>query len=355
MQYQHGGDVYSYSEQFPGTTPLDFSSNINPRGIPARVRAAMHDAIDLCTQYPDPHCRALRKALGQRWQLDPKYFFCANGAAEIFYRLAACLKPSRALLTAPTFGEYEMALRPTGCDIDFFTLSASEQFRVTARILDQITDDLSLLILCNPNNPTGCTIDPQLLVQIIERCRAHQTWLILDECFGDFLLDAHAHEMRPWLDQYDRLIIVRAFTKMYAVPGVRLGWCMTKNLDLISELSTSGQPWNVSVIAQACGVAALACTDWEGQTASEIAKSRQKLFSALSDCGFQVFPGEANYLLFYSDCYDLREQLMPHGVLIRSCANYRGLGQGYYRVAVKSDADNQILIQTISEVLTHGS
>ena len=94
MQYQHGGDVYSYSEQFPGTTPLDFSANINPRGIPARVRAAMHDAIDLCTQYPDPHCRALRKALGQRWQLDPKSFFCANGAAEIFYRLATCLKPS---------------------------------------------------------------------------------------------------------------------------------------------------------------------------------------------------------------------------------------------------------------------
>ena len=161
--------------------------------------------------------------------------------------------------------------------------------------------------------------------------------------------------MRSWLDQYDRLIIVRAFTKMYAVPGVRLGWCMTKNLDLIAQLSTSGQPWNVSVIAQACGVAALTCTDWEEQTASEIAKSRQTLSSALSDCGLQVFPGEANYLLFYSDCHDLRERLMPHGVLIRSCANYRGLGQGYYRVAVKSDADNQILIQTISEVLTHGS
>ena len=193
------------------------------------------------------------------------------------------------------------------------------------------------------------------MVQIIERCRAHQTWLILDECFGDFLLDAHAHEMRPWLDQYDRLIIVRAFTKMYAVPGVRLGWCMTKNLDLISELSTSGQPWNVSVIAQACGVAALTCTDWEEQTASEIAKSRQTLSAALSKCGLQVFPGEANYLLFYSDCHDLRERLMPHGILIRSCINYRGLGQGYYRVAVKSDADNQILIQTISEVLTHGS
>lgn len=355
MQYQHGGDVYSYQERFPDTALLDFSANINPRGIPDRVRAAMHDAIELCTQYPDPHCRTLRRALGKRWQLEPDYFFCGNGAAEIFYRLAACLKPARALLTAPTFGEYEMALTATGCAIDFFPLSASEQFRVTPRILDRITDDLSVLILCNPNNPTGCTIDPQLLRQIIAQCQAHQTWLILDECFGDFLIDAPAHEMRPFLDQYDCLIIVRAFTKMYAVPGVRLGWCMTRNTTLLDQLSTAGQPWNVSVIAQACGVAALECTDWEAQTASEIAQSREMLFTGLSDCGLRVFPGEANYLLFYSDCYDLRERLMPHGILIRSCANYRGLGPGYYRAAVKSHADNQILIQTISEVLNHGS
>lgn len=93
MQYQHGGDVYSYSEQFPGTTPLDFSANINPRGIPARVRAAMHDAIDLCTQYPDPHCRALRKALGQRWQLDPKYFFVPTVQQRSFIALPPVSNP----------------------------------------------------------------------------------------------------------------------------------------------------------------------------------------------------------------------------------------------------------------------
>ncbi len=354
MQYQHGGDVYSYKERFPGRAPLDFSANINPRGIPESVGKAMHDAIDQCTQYPDPYCRALRHALSQRWNLGSQYFFCANGAADIFYRLAACIKPRSVLLTAPTFGEYEAAFSQNDCDIRFHTLYASEQFRVTDRILDALTDDLSLVILCNPNNPTGCTIDADRLHHILERCKEHRTWIVIDECFGDFLVDAKAHEMRAWLDQYDRLILIRAFTKMYAVPGIRLGWCMTKNTDLLEQLASCGQPWAVSVVAQACGVAALGCTDWETQTACQIASSRKKLFNALTACGLQVFPGEANYLLFYTDCLDLRERLMPRGILIRSCSNYRGLGPGYFRVAVKSDADNELLMQNISEVLNHG-
>lgn len=355
MQYQHGGDVYSYMERFPEQAPLDFSANINPRGIPASVKEAMHAAIDSCTQYPDPHCRALRHALGERWALEPQCFFCANGAAEIFYRLAFCLKPQSALLTAPTFGEYEAALTTHGCtDLRFHILRAEEQFQVTDTILEMLTDDLSMLVLCNPNNPTGCTIAPQRLEQILARCQANRTWVILDECFADFLCDAPAHEMRAWLERYDRLVIVRAFTKMYAIPGVRLGWCMTRNQDLIAQLEAAGQPWGVSVIAQACGVASLQCTGWEAETAQQIRAAREKLTRGLQACGVQVFPGEANYLLFYTNCTDLQARLASRGIMIRDCSNYRGLNPGYFRAAVKHDTENEILIQHMTEVLKNG-
>ena len=355
MRYQHGGDVYSYAERFGGLKPLDFSANINPRGIPLSVQHAMHEAIDQCIHYPDPACRELRKALGHRWNLSPEHFFCANGAAEIFYLLAACIKPKTALLTAPTFGEYETACALVGCSMQFYPLKACNNFCVTSSILEEIKPNLDVVILCNPNNPTGCTIAQELLEQIAKHCQRFGIWLILDECFGDFLIDAQAHEMRPWLDQYDRLVIVRAFTKMYAVPGVRLGWCMSRNQDLISQLQTAGQPWNVSVIAQACGIAALACTDWEKDTAKQIAESREWLASALTALGIQVFHSEVNYLLFSSPIKDLKEQLMQRGILIRSCANYRGLGAQYFRIAVKSPADNQVFIQTMKEVLVHAS
>ena len=351
MHYQHGGDVYSYTEQFKNI-PIDFSSNINPRGIPKPVQTAMKEAVNLCIQYPDPYCRQLRTALAGHWGMKPENFFCANGAAEIFYRFVYSIKPRTALLTAPTFGEYEAALGQVDCQIRFHVLEENENFQVTSRTLEDITPDLDIVILCNPNNPTGCTIQTTLLTDIIKTCQKNDVWLMLDECFCDFLVNADEHSACSWIMQYHKLIIGRAFTKMYAVPGVRLGWCMTTNLALLDMMYQAGQPWSVSVIAQHCGCAALSCTGWEHQSAQWIAKMRQWLYSALQSCGLRVFPGEANYLLFYCDVLELKSLLMHKGILIRSCENYRGLGQGYFRVAVKSLEDNQKLIQAIQEVLT---
>lgn len=352
MQYVHGGDVYGYRLQFEGREPLDFSANINPRGIPEAVKDAMHCAIDACTQYPDPKCRALKAGLAERWSLPASAFFCGNGAAEIFYRLVHCIKPHTALLTAPTFGEYEQALSGQNCKLRFHTLLKAEDFRLTERILSELTPDLDLVILCNPNNPTGCTASQALMQTILERCKQNGTWLIVDECFQDFL--ENPISMRSGLENYDRLVIVRAFTKMYAVPGVRLGWCMSGNAALIEQLHTVGQPWNVSVIAQACGVAALSCGNWEEETADYIEKQRIWMAEQLKDCGFHVYPSEVNYVLFDTTHFDLRGRLLERGIMIRSCENYRGLGRGYFRVAVKSEADNRVLLREIREVLADG-
>lgn len=352
MQYAHGGDVYGYQMQFHGREPLDFSANINPRGIPDAVKAAMHKAVDACTRYPDPQCRALKAALGVRWGLPPAAFFCGNGAAEIFYRLVHCIKPRTALLTAPTFGEYEQALSGQDTEIRFHELLPEDGFHLTALFLSDLTPDLELVILCNPNNPTGCTVSEMLMQQILARCKENNTWLVVDECFQDFLMNPIS--VRPYLETYDRLVIVRAFTKMYAVPGVRLGWCMAHNPTLIDALHTAGQPWNVSVIAEACGVAALSCENWEQETAVFIKEQREWLIAQLQESGFRVFPAEANYVLFETERTDLKERLMERGILIRSCENYHGLGRGYFRAAVRGKQDNQTLIDQIREVLTDG-
>lgn len=352
MQYAHGGDVYGYRIQFDGREPLDFSANINPRGIPQIVKDAMYQAVDACIQYPDPKCRALKAGLAERWSLPASAFFCGNGAAEIFYRLVRCIKPRTALITAPTFGEYEQALSGEGCNLWFHTLRKEEDFRLTERFFSDLMPDLDLVILCNPNNPTGCTASQALMQEILQRCKQNGTWLVVDECFQDFVTASFS--MRQSLEVYDRLVIVRAFTKMYAVPGVRLGWCMSANAALMEQLHGAGQPWNVSVIAQACGVAALDCENWEQETADYIEKQRTWLAEQLKDCGFHVYPSEVNYLLFYTTCLDLQERLLERGIMIRSCENYRGLGRGYFRLAVKGEADNRTLLREIREVLADG-
>lgn len=342
--YVHGGDIQTYIDRH-GFAPLDLSANINPFGIPDAVRAAMHRTVDNCTQYPDPFCRAARQAIGAREGVNPDFLYCGNGAADVLDRLAAVLKPRKVLLTAPTFAEYERTL--SGAEIRVHNLRETDGFALTERILDEISPDLDAVYLCNPNNPTGRTAAPELLREIVRKCTENGVKLVVDECFNDFLTDAEQHTLKDLLESNPGLIILRAYTKMYAVPGVRFGWCMTADAALIEKLYHAGQPWNVSVTAQACAVAAANEPDWATETAKRIAEERRFLSDGLAAHGLQVFPGEANFLLFRSSDTKLHEKLAAKGVMIRDCANYRGLSAGFYRAAVKSREASEKLLEAL--------
>lgn len=346
-EYVHGGDVYSYAEAYGGA-PLDLSANINPFGIPETVKQAMRDAVEDCTRYPDPFCRAARRAIGAAEGVDPDWLYCGNGAADVLDRLAAVLQPGTALLTAPTFAEYERTL--AGTDIRLHLLREDEGFAVTGRILLDITPEIDAVYLCNPNNPTGRTIEPRLLHRVVEKCAQNDIWLVVDECFNDFLTDGARHSLKLLLGDYPKLVILRAYTKMYAMPGVRFGWCMTANTGLIEGLYRAGQPWNVSVIAQACAAAAAGEAGYAVQTAACIAQERIYLTEELTRRGLTVYPGEANFLLFRSQDDVLHDKLAARGVLIRNCANYRGLGAGYYRTAVKTREDTARLLAALDSI-----
>ena len=345
LNYVHGGDIQTYIDRH-GFAPLDLSANINPFGIPDAVRAAMHRAVDNCTQYPDPFCRAARQAIGAREGVNPDFLYCSNGAADVLDRLAAVLKPRKVLLTAPTFAEYERTL--SGAEIRVHNLRETDGFALTERILEEISPDLDAVYLCNPNNPTGRTAQPELLREIVRKCTENGAKLVVDECFNDFLTDAERHTRKDLLESNPGLIILRAYTKMYAVPGVRFGWCMTADAALIEKLYHAGQPWNVSVIAQACAVAAANEPDWAAETVKHIAEERKFLSDSLSVHGLKVFPGEANFLLFRSNDTGLHEKLAEYGIMIRNCDNYRGLSAGYYRVAVKTREASERLLQIIT-------
>lgn len=345
--YVHGGDVYSFAARFGGA-PVDLSANINPYGIPERVKQAMLDAVDACTQYPDPFCRAARQAIGAAEGVDPDRIYCGSGAADVLDRLAAVLRSKTALLLAPTFAEYERTL--TDVRLCFHMLRAEEAFAVTERILDDITPELDAVYLCNPNNPTGRTIAPALLREIAVRCAQVGAQLIVDECFLDFVTDGAQRTLVPLLDEFPTLVLLRAYTKMYAVPGVRFGWCMTADAALIEGLYRVGQPWNVSVVAQACAVACARERNFAQESAARIARERAYLAAQLSTRGLWVCAGEANFLLFRAQDVDLQDKLARRGILIRDCSNYRGLTRGYYRTAVKARKESDALLAALDAV-----
>ena len=351
-QYVHGGDIYEEFDRERNRDLLDYSANINPLGIPAGVRKALQQAARDCCNYPDPFCRALRTKLAAFLRVPANWIYCGNGAADVLFRLMQALKPGRTLLLAPSFADYEKAALSAGSRIDYFELSGEQNFSVTPGILRAITKRTQMVVLCNPNNPTGLLMSRTLLLQILERCRELRIPLLVDECFLDFLPDEEAHSLLDHLGDYPNLVILKAFTKIYAIPGVRLGYCLTSDPRLIERLYESGQDWNVSVLAQAAGIAALEEEAYLTETRFLIAEERRYMAAQLQLVGFKVYGGAANYLFLKSvRPIDWAARLKEQGILIRDCANYRGLGPGYYRVAVKTRKDNRRLIKCMKEIV----
>lgn len=349
--YTHGGDVYAARQAY-GAPVLDFSANLNPLGMPPQVRAAAVTAVDEAVHYPDPLCRALREGIALRDGVTPEQVVCGGGGADLIFRLCYALRPRRALVTAPTFSEYEQALGAMGCEVVRHPLEEGENFALTPALLPPIGLGLELCFLCSPNNPTGQTIPLPLIRGAAEACRGAGAVLVVDQCFLELSDEGEDDQLNGWLDEFPNLVLLRAFTKSYAIPGLRLGYCLTGNRALAERLYACGQPWPVSAPAQAAGLAALACPDWPARARGLIQAERPILADGLAALGLKVYPSRANYLLFRAQGDEtLKERLLARGVLIRSCANYPGLGPGYYRVAVRTRRENQVLLSELKEVL----
>ena len=350
MLYPHGGDTLSYREAY-GRDPIDFSANLNPLGTPPAVQEAVRRSAALCAAYPDPFCRRLRRALAEHEGVAVESVLPSNGAADLIFRLAYALRPARALLLAPTFSEYETALTAAGCACSFHYLREEDGFCLTDSILPRLGEGWDLVFLCNPNNPTGQPIPRALVEACLARCEANGALLAVDECFADFLDEPEAFTMKPFLAQHPRLLLLGAFTKLYAMAGLRLGWCLCSDRDLLDAMERAAQPWSVSTPAQEAGLAALGETAFVRRSRELIREQREWLRRELEALGMRVYGSQANYLFFRSPLPGLGERLRAEGILLRSCANYRGLGPDYYRAAVRLPQENEALIRAVRRCL----
>ena len=250
---------------------------------------------------------------------------------------------------APTFSEYSLGLKRVGCEVQQYHLRKERDFVLDngfLSFLDQVKPEA--LFLCNPNNPTGQIIEQKLLNQILAYTKEHHIRFFLDECFLD--LSETGESLKLQLENNPQLFILKAFTKSYGMAGVRLGYCLSADEDLLRTISETVQPWNVSLLAQAAGVAALKEQDFLQKARGTIFAEKEWLAAQLERLGMKVCPSSANYLLFYGPA-DLHTALKAHGIAIRNCDNYHGLGTGWYRIAVRLHEENERLIQTMEQVL----
>ena len=349
MELVHGGDWAGYRAEF-GCDALDFSANVSPLGLPAGVAAAITNALPTADRYPDPLCRELRAALAGAEGVPADWILCGNGAADLIFRLALAVRPRRALLPAPTFAEYEAALQTVGCAVQRVFLREENEFAVTEEFIDAVTPETDIVFLCQPNNPTGQVTPPALVERLVRRCAECGAVLVVDECFLDFLPDRDAWTAKQLLRDAPQLIILKAFTKLYAMAGVRLGYALCGDAALLEKMRGAGQPWAVSSLAQAAGLAALQETAYADAVRALIAEQRPRMAAGLRALGLRVMDGQANYLLFRATP-DLGEKLRRRGAVVRSCANYPGLDAAWYRTAVRTAEENTRLLQIMGEIL----
>ena len=310
------------------------------------MKKAICDSLDHIAEYPQVGSELLREKIAEYEGVKTEEVICGNGAAEVIFTLCRAVNPKKALIPAPTFAEYGQALASTGCELEYYMLTENEGFVLGEAYLDILHKGLDMAFLCNPNNPTGMLIPHCLLKKILEKSRKLGILLVVDECFLDFVKEPQEYSLKRSLSGFNNLFILKAFTKRYAMAGVRLGYGLCSNRVLLDKMERNVQPWNVSTMAQAAGIQALSETEYVEKGRQLVFRESQWLKEEMTRIGYKVFPSEANYI-FFKGPEELFDFCLRKRIVIRDCSNYPGLTKGYYRIAVKTHEENVKLIEVL--------
>jgi threonine-phosphate decarboxylase len=342
----HGahGEAVSRSLRVRVEDLLDFSQNINPFGPPPEaLEAARRALFEESGRYPDLEYENLREGLARYLDVPPENLVPTNGGAEALFLAAGAAGAGGALILEPTFSEYAAAARASGREVVRRLARRSEDgFLFDHAALGDLRG-ISVVFLCNPNNPTGDSLDPGEVLGIAERVREAGALLVVDEAFADFTPGISVGGMVG-----EGLWVARSFTKFFAIPGLRLGCLLCDDAERVRRLQPS---WPVNAVAAAAGIAAVGDEGFSAVSVAEVSRLRGDLYRALDDLpGLQPFPGTANFLLVRGP-EGLAGRLTHRGLLVRGCGPFMGLSPGYFRVAVRGEAENGRLISALREEL----
>lgn len=343
----HGGDIYRNNIHF------DFSVNINPLGVPSEVQWVLTEAALHASKYPDILHEQLVKGTAAIYDLIENEVVYGNGASELIMAICHAFKPKKALLLAPSFSGYEHGIEGASpdCNIVYHYLQEEDDFAVKEDLIAKVKEEKpNILFLTTPNNPNGLLMDSGLLKDVVAQCEKQNTITVVDECFLTLTGKEKELSLAYNIRNYKNVIVLRAFTKTYAIPGVRIGYAICRQ-SVADAIKMHLPEWNLSIFAQMAGAECLKHQDYVTESVRVINDGRTYLSSGLEDLGFKVFPSDSNYILFKSDITDLKEKLLEYNILIRDCSDFKGLSKGFYRVAIKQHNENEGLLSAIESIV----
>ena len=379
----HGGNIYKVFREKNIKEILDYSSNINPYGIPESLKKRITENLEVLERYPDPDYVELRQKLANLNKVNLSDIILGNGATEIIFLFMKVINPKKILIVSPTFGEYERAVKATGISVDtvdlscsngnnknvenkkieieYFELKESDDFKLNIENLkNELENKYDLLIICNPNNPTGKFLKLAQTEEILKECNKYDTKLFIDEAFIEFLADGMKESIINTEGNKKNLFVTRAFTKFFAIPGLRLGYGMYFDKELEKKISEKKEPWSVNNIAEMAGLTVLDDAEYIEKTLKWIAEEKIYMYEKLNEIsGIKVYETEVNFITgkidekLFSEGLNvkiLREKILEQGILIRDASNFKFLDERFFRLAIKDRASNERVIEAMKEI-----
>jgi L-threonine-O-3-phosphate decarboxylase len=354
----HGGNL-AWAAELAGCSPsliLDFSASINPLGPPQSAIAAIERGLKDLIAYPDPNYQQLRASLSQHHPtLTPDWILPGNGSAELLTWAARELSElEQTHLVTPAFGDYQRALQAFGATVREYPIDWKGEildFRLPIHHLQSTIHNRHGLLLNNPHNPTGIVLNRETILPLMSQ----YALVIVDEAFMDFLPTDQQQSLIPVVQDYPNLVILRSLTKFYSFPGLRVGYAVA-HPDRLQRWQQWRDPWPVNALAAAAAIAVLQDAEFQHQTWDWLIRARSQLFNGLASLpGLHPYPSAANFLLVETEqsSSQLQEQLLKHSrILIRDCLSFPELGDRFFRVAVRTEADNQRLLDGLDSILS---
>ena len=352
----HGGDIFGAARRLrvPVSRLIDFSVNINPLDLSPKARRRLRHELRAVGHYPDRHQEELRRLIAAKEKIDPECLVFGNGATQLLHLIPRCLKPRKAVLIVPGFPEYHAALEAVQCSIREFRLRPEELFRLKAApFLDTLKKERpDLILLANPNNPTGTLIAQAILLEIDGFCRRHDTHFIVDESFIDFTQEV---SLAKRAGEDACLIVVRSLTKFFALPGLRIGY-LVAHPSVAQTLGRTLEPWSVNTLALAAAAESLKDPGYRKRTLELVTAERQYLLAALEKLAWlEPFPSQTNFVLARIKSRRisggmLRQRLESRHLLIRDSCGFKGLGPQYVRFAIRTHKENKRLMSALRVV-----
>lgn len=328
---------------------IDFSANINPLGPPAELKGRWSTLYEHMTDYPDPKASFLKKKLAFAENVEETQMLIGNGGAELISLIGRMLAGKKVLIVQPAFSEYEAALEVNGCTVLYHQLEP-DTWNLNVEAVSSKLKDAEAVFFCNPNNPTGVFYPESEVIELMEECSRQSCLLVIDEAFYDFV--SGYQSIVPYMKRNSHVVILRSMTKMFAIPGLRLGY-MLANESLIEKAAALQPHWSVNALALKAGEWCVESREHVLLTRELIKQERERLFQFYQQENFIVSPSAVNFYLLRDPALDgqmpLFRYLLEKGIIPRHTINFPGLEGKWLRFAIKGPKENDRLMEAMAE------